>query len=80
METKKIPFTTICARLERAIHADVGMRGLKILIYGWQSNRMRKGFIVINFRERRYRFGEEFMTDRELSRFSLYCGYDLTRD
>ena len=31
-----ILLTTLAARLERAINADVGMKGLKILIYGWK--------------------------------------------
>ena len=35
MKKEAITLTTLAARLERAIHADVGMKGLNTLLYGW---------------------------------------------
>ena len=35
MNKNAITLTTLAARLERAIHCDVGMKGLRILLYGW---------------------------------------------
>ena len=77
---KKITFTlaTLCARLERAIHADVGMKGLNILLYGWKE----KQHIIKNhtFYDRTKECGEPYLTWLETQAFSYYCGYDLTRD
>jgi hypothetical protein len=74
-----IPLTTVCARLERAIHADVGMKGLKILLYGW---RMKQGMIskhTFSYRADNNN-GVPYLTTYELHYFSRYCGYDLTHD
>lgn len=80
MITTKIPLTTICARLERAIHCDVGMKGLKILLDGWGLKRAKLGLVRINFYNRKKQFGQEYLSLMELYDFSLYAGYDLTRD
>ena len=79
MSTKaNIPLTTLAARLERAIHCDVGMQGLNILLYGW---RMKYHLIKeYTFYDRRKLAGEPYLTRPEAIHFSYYCGYDLTRD
>ena len=75
---KKIPLTTVCSRLERAIHADVGMRGLNILLYGFGQ----KYGLKLNalFYQREKREGAAYLTLRELQIFSNYAGYDLSVD
>ena len=78
MKKSSITLTTLCARLERAIHADVGMQGLKILLYGWKM----KYHILDShtMTSRRTQAGEAFLTYPEAVHFSRYCGYDLTHD
>jgi hypothetical protein len=73
-----ILLTTLAARLERAIHADVGMRGLKILIYGWK----RKHHLIddFTFYNRSKEDGEAYLTLGETMSLSNYAGYDLTHD
>ena len=74
----KIPLTTVAARLERAIHADVGLQGLRILLYGWK---MRYHLIEdYTFYNRSAENGEPYLTMGELMSFSRYVGYDLTFD
>ena len=78
MSKNAITLTTLCARLERAIHADVGMQGLKTLLYGW---RVKYGMIdLFTMTSRRKQAGEAYLTYPEAVHFSQYCGYDLTRD
>ena len=73
-----ILLTTLAARLERAIHADVGMRGLKILIYGWK----RKCHVIddFTFYNRSKEDGEAWLSIGETVSLSNYVGYDLTHD
>lgn len=78
MKENAIPLTTICARLERAIHADVGMRGLNTLLYGYSVK--YKTNLWARHDKREKRFGFAFMTPGELILFSEYAGYDLTSD
>ena len=80
MSKNAITLTTLCARLERAIHADVGMQGLKILLYGWMKKRARHGLSTINFAARGTYSGESYLTPNEAYEFSDYAGYDLTHD
>lgn len=77
---EKVMYSVICARLERAIHADVGMEGLMILTYGWERHpRFRAPYLgVLDARIRKY--GEGWMTPEELINFSIYAGKDLTCD
>lgn len=76
-DDNKIPLTTICARLERAIHCDVGMKGLDILIYGWRHKfKIRDS----KLRMRKINDGETWLSYLELTSFSKYAGYDLTHD
>ncbi len=78
MKENAITLATLAARLERAIHADVGMQGLKILLYGW---RVKYGMIdLFTMTSRRKQAGEPYLTYPEAIHFSQYCGYDLTLD
>ncbi len=81
MSTKgNIPLTTLAERLEKAIHCDVGMQGLRILLYGWMQKRARHGLRTINFAARGSYSGETYLTPNEGYEFSNYAGYDLTHD
>ena len=79
MKKDAITFETICSRLERAIHAEVGREGLDILIYGWLKRNSR---LVTrqSLWARLNADGEEWLTPYELDSFSRYAGYDLTKD
>ena len=78
MNKDAITLTTLCGRLERAIHCDVGMQGLRILLYGW---RVKYGIIDgYTMTSRRKQAGEPYLTYSEANLFSHYAGYDLTRD
>ena len=78
MKQKSITFATLTARLERAIHADVGLKGLNILIYGWITKYGRCSRLLLADRKRKE--GEFYLTLSEAQHFSLYAGYDLTKD
>ena len=73
-----IPLTTLAARLEKAIHCDVGIQGLKTLLYGWKM----KDHIINDhtITSRVQQSGEAYLTELEARLFSHYCGYDLTSD
>ena len=78
MKKDAITLTTLAARLERAIHAEVGMQGLKILLYGW---RMKYHLIEDHtFYNRQKEDGEAWLSYGEVLSFSKYAGYDLTHD
>lgn len=78
MKQNAVKLTTLCARLERAIHADVGMKGLRTLLYGW---RMKYHLIEDHtFYNRRLEDGEPWLSIGETRSFSHYAGYDLTHD
>lgn len=67
----------LAGNLERAIHADVGMDGLNILMHGF----IRKGGINREtLRQRFHRDKEQWLTYFEARAFSEYAGYDLTAD
>lgn len=80
MKEDAILLTTLATRLERAIHADVGMQGLNILLYGWMQKRARYGLRTINFAARGSYSGETYLTPNEAYEFSDYAGYDLLHD
>ena len=80
MKKNAITFTQLAARLERAIHCDVGLHGLNILLYGWMKKRARHGLSTINFAARGSYSGESYLTPDEAYEFSDYAGYDLTHD
>ena len=78
MKRNAITLTTLAARLERAINCDVGMKGLRILIYGW---RMKYHLIEDHtFYCREKADGEPWLSLAEARSLSQYAGYDLTRD
>ena len=78
MKKDAITLTTLAARLERAIHADVGMNGLKTLLYGW---RVKYGIIQEHtLWSRKQEDGEPWLSLKEAQSFSRYAGYDLTKD
>lgn len=76
MKENAITFTTLCARLERAIRCDVGMHGLDILISGWI--RKRNTISRETLRQRKKADGEPWLSYYEALSFSRYAGYDLT--
>jgi hypothetical protein len=78
MKKDAITLTKLAARLERAIHCDVGLQGLKILLYGW---RMKYHLIGDHtFHCRKQEDGEAWLSFGEALSFSRYAGYDLTHD
>ena len=78
MKKDAILLTTLAARLGKAIHADVGMKGLRILLYGWKTKyRLVDDYTFYN---RSVENGEPYLTMGELMSFSRYAGYDLTYD
>jgi len=90
MKLEKIYFSTIANRLGAAIHAQVEIHQVNILVCGWNNQRERRGRSRINFARRmtdenewRKLHGlppdyERFMYVDELMLFSRYAGYDLT--
>ena len=78
MKKNAITFAQLTARLERAIHDDVGERGLNILLYGWITKYGKVSRLLLANRKRRD--GEHYLTLGEAELFSQYAGYDLTRD
>ena len=73
-----ITFAQLTARLERAIHADVGLKGLNILLYGWITKHGRCSRAQLCMRAKAD--GEFWLSRSEAEHFSQYCGYDLTHD
>ena len=78
MRKNAITLTTLAARLERAIHCDVGMKGLNTLIYGWA--RKKNWNINALFWTREKRDGEPWLSLEETNSLSEYAGYDLSHD
>ena len=78
MKKEAITLTTLAARLERAIHADVGMKGLNTLLYGWA--RKKNWNINALFWTREKRDGEPWLSLEETKSLSEYAGYDLSHD
>lgn len=77
MKKDAVSFAQLTARLERTVHADVGLQGLNILLYGW----MKKGGIKRSTLFMRMKSaGEGYLTPEEVRNFSLYAGYDLSKD
>ena len=72
---KKYSLAQLATNLEKAIHCDVGMHGLRILLYGW----MKKTQLVDNkiLNDRKQMRGEQYLTAHEALSFSKYAGYDL---
>ena len=73
-----ITFAQLTARLERAIHCDVGLKGLNILLFGWITKHGRCSRPQLCMRKKAD--GEFWLSRSEAEHFSQYCGYDLTQD
>ncbi len=67
--TKQITKTAIAERLNEVLGADVGMQGLKTLLYGWTRKDPQ---LRTNINHRKWLFAYE------LEELSAYAGYDLT--
>lgn len=78
MKKDAVTFAQLTARLERAIHADCGKKGLDILLYGWITKYGKVTRPILNLRKRAD--GEYWLSLGEAIHFSRYAGYDLTRD
>ena len=81
MNKKTISFEQLVGRLERAIHYDCGMQGLRIMIYGWRMHPYYRFRAPTSFamNSRKQETGGHYLTYEEVLSFSQYCGYDLTR-
>ena len=78
MKKDAVTFAQMTARLERAIHCDVGEKGLNILLYGWITKYGRCSRATLCMREKAD--GEAWLSLSEAEHFSKYAGYDLTKD
>lgn len=78
MMRNAITFAQLTARLERAIHCDVGLSGLNILLYGWITKHGRCSRAQLCMRKKAD--GVFWLSLSEAEHFSWYCGYNLTRD
>ena len=78
MKKDAVTFAQLTARLERAIHEDVGLKGLNILIYGWITKHGRCSRAQLCMRAKAD--GEFWLSRSEAESFSRYAGYDLTHD
>jgi hypothetical protein len=75
MHREIITLHELAANLDKAINSNVGMHGLRILLYGW----MKKTQLVDNkiLNDRKQMRGEQYLTAHEALSFSKYAGYDL---
>ena len=78
MKEERISYETIAGRLERVLHADVGMKGLKTLLYGWRKHPRFHAPNASSLTMRASKDSAGYLTRLELIDFSLYTGYDLT--
>ena len=78
MKKAAVTFAQLTARLERAIHADCGKKGLDVLLYGWITKYGKVTRLMLANRKRND--GEPYLTLGEAIHFSRYAGYDLTKD
>lgn len=65
----------LATNLDKAIHCDVGIRGLRILLYGWMKKTQLVNNKILN--ERKRKKGVIYLTEKEAYSFSKYAGYDL---
>lgn len=77
MNKRKYSMAQLAANLDKAINSNVGMHGLRILLYGWR----RKTGLAANtiLRDRKKKHGFQFLYEDEVKLFSEYAGYDLTK-
>ena len=76
-EDKKIFFTEIAKRLDKAINAKVGVKGLEILVAGMVRKKLLKRSTLST---RKRIDGEFWLTAKEINRLSRYAGYDFTQN
>ena len=77
---KKIPFTTLIERLEKALNYPVGMNHLAILIHGWSKRHPEQAPLFSTLSMRKRKDGYPWLTETETHFLSRYAGYDLTKD
>lgn len=77
MNKRKYSMAQLAANLEKAIHCDVGVYGLNILLYGWR--RKYTALTSAALAERKKKYGFQFLYEDEVKLFSKYVGYDLTK-
>lgn len=77
MNKKKYLMSQLAANLKKAIHCDVGVYGLDILLYGWRRKYTALTNAALSARKKKYGF--QFLYEDEVKIFSKYVGYDLTK-
>jgi hypothetical protein len=77
MNKRKYSMAQLAANLEKAIHCDVGIYGLNILLYGWRRRYTALTNAALSERKRKHGF--QFLYEDEVKIFSKYVGYDLTK-
>ena len=77
MNKKKYSMAQLAANLEKAIHCEVGVYGLNILLYGWRRKYTALTYAVLADRKKKHGF--QFLYEDEVKIFSRYVGYDLTK-
>ena len=77
MKKKKYSMAQLAANLEKAIHCEVGVYGLNILLYGWRRKHTAVTYAVLSDRKKKHGF--QFLYEDEVKIFSKYVGYDLTK-
>lgn len=77
MKKRKYSMAQLAANLEKAIHCDVGVYGLNILLYGWRRKHTAITYAVLSDRKKKHGF--QFLYEDEVKTFSKYVGYDLTK-
>ena len=77
MKKRKYSLEQLAASLEKAIHCDVGIYGLNVLLYGWRKKTGLAANTIL--RERKRKHGFQFLYEDEVILFSKYAGYDLTK-
>ena len=77
MNKRKYSMAQLAANLEKAIHCNVGVYGLNILLYGWRRKHTAITYAVLSDRKKKHGF--QFLYEDEVKIFSKYVGYDLTK-
>ena len=78
MHKEIITLHELAANLDKALKADLGMRGLHILLYGWIKKEHKITQQTLSNRKRKYK--TFFLTKTEAKTFSQYLGYDLMKN
>ena len=78
MHREIITLHELAANLDKALKADLGMRGLHILLYGWIKKEHKITQQTLSNRKRKHK--TFFLTKTEAKAFSQYVGYDLMKN